>query len=86
MQGSVACCPKLLRASAISATTDCLHVMQGVLQNNLQLLKASHLLDPAYFQFVMAVVRASSEMCSHKIRRTGTGLTPSLLEAAQVLY
>ena len=53
-----------------------LHVLtvQAVLHDNLQLLKACHLLDPTYFTFVMAVVKASSEMYSHKFRRTGKGM------------
>ena len=46
-------------------------MVQAVLHDNLQLLKACHLLDPTYFTFVMAVVKASSEMYSHKFRRTG---------------
>lgn len=53
-------------------TTGVMCLVQAVLQDNLHLLKASHLLDPTYFSFIMAMVKASSEMYSHKYRRTGT--------------
>ena len=60
-------------------------LVQAVLQDNLHLLKACHLLDPAYFSFIMSVVKASSEMDSHKFRRTGitvaAGLTMQCLHS-----
>ncbi len=44
---------------------------QGVMDGNLQLLRETHLMDRDYFKFIMTLVKASSEICYHKIRRTG---------------
>lgn len=45
--------------------------LQGVMENNLQLLRETHLMDRDYFMLIMTLVKASSEICYHKIRRTG---------------
>lgn len=45
--------------------------MQDVILNNLQLLRETHLMDRDYFRLIMTLVRGSSEICNHKIRRTG---------------
>ena len=39
--------------------------------SNLQLLRETHLMDRDYFKLIMALVKGSSEICNHKIRRTG---------------
>lgn len=39
--------------------------------NNLQLLRETHLMDREYFKVILTLVKASSEICYHKIRRTG---------------
>ena len=46
--------------------------MQGVMISNLQLLRETHLMDRDYFKLIVTLVKGSSEVCNHKIRRTGT--------------
>ena len=45
--------------------------MQGVMVSNLQLLRETHLMDRDYFKLIVTLVKGSSEVCNHKIRRTG---------------
>ena len=56
----------------ISLLTDCVCCdLQGVMASNLQLLRETHLMDRDYFKYILNLVKASSEICYHKIRRTG---------------
>ena len=45
--------------------------LQGVMENNLHLLRETHLMDRDYFKLIFTLVKASSEICHHKSRRTG---------------
>ena len=49
--------------------------LQGVMASNLQLLRETHLMDRDYFKYILNLVKASSEICYHKIRRTGQSLS-----------
>ncbi len=41
------------------------------MENNLHLLRETHLMDRDYFKLIFTLVKASSEICHHKSRRTG---------------
>ncbi len=63
--GTVSGCKALERWAS-----DVFH-LQGVMENNLQLLRETHLMDRDYFKLIFTLVKASSEICHHKSRRTG---------------
>ena len=56
------------QATASKKGFDC---VQDVIVSNLQLLRETHLMDRDYFRLILTLVKGSSEICNHKIRRTG---------------